>query len=180
VVAPATASDAKLLLQAAIRDPDPVLFLEHKALYATKELVPADGAVPTIGTPLVRRSGSDVTVVALAGTIPKTLAAAESLAEEGIECEVIDLRGLVPLDDSVLFESIARTGRMLVVEEEPAHGGWANLVVSSVAQRAWSSLRSAPQVVSAAAAPVPYSPPLEAAYLPSVEEILAAIRVLVA
>jgi TPP-dependent pyruvate/acetoin dehydrogenase alpha subunit/pyruvate/2-oxoglutarate/acetoin dehydrogenase E1 component len=178
VVAPATASDAKLLLQAAIRDPDPVLLLEHKALYAAKELVPADGAVPTIGTPLVRRSGSDVTVVALAGTVPKTLAAAESLAEEGIECEVVDLRGLVPLDDSVLLESIARTGRMLVVEEEPAQGGWANLVVSSVAQRAWSSLRSAPQVVSAAAAPVPYSPPLEAAYLPSVEEIVAAIRVL--
>jgi acetoin:2,6-dichlorophenolindophenol oxidoreductase subunit beta len=179
IVAPSSASDAKALLQAAIRDPDPVLFLEHKALYGTKETVPAVGAVPTIGTPLVRRTGSALTIVALAGTVPKALAAAELLAADGIDCEVVDLRGLVPLDEGVVVDLIARTGRVLVVEEEPAQGGWANVIVSAVAQRAWSSLRCAPRVVSAASAPVPYSPPLEAALLPSVEEIAAAARALV-
>jgi acetoin:2,6-dichlorophenolindophenol oxidoreductase subunit beta len=179
IVAPASAADAKALLQAAVRDPDPVLFLEHKALYGTKETVPAPGAVPTIGTPVVRRAGSALTIIALAGTVPKALAAAELLAADGIDCEVVDLRGLVPLDKDVVVDSIERTGRVLVVEEEPAQGGWANVIVSAVAQRAWSSLRCAPRVVSAAAAPVPYSPPLEAALLPSVEEIAAAARGLV-
>jgi acetoin:2,6-dichlorophenolindophenol oxidoreductase subunit beta len=179
IVAPSGASDAKYLLQAAIRDPNPVLFLEHKALYGAKETLPADGAPAPLGTPVVRRAGSDLTIVALAGTVPKALAAAELLAAEGIECEVVDLRGLVPLDESVLVDSVARTGRLLVVEEEPGQGGWANLIVSGLAQRAWSSLREAPQVVSGAISPVPYSPPLEQAFLPSVDGIAAAARSLV-
>jgi pyruvate dehydrogenase E1 component beta subunit len=180
IVAPATAADAKLLLKAAIRDPDPVLFLEHKALYGTKEPVPEEAATPpSLGTPLVRRPGTDLTIVALAGTVPKALAAAELLAAEGIECEVVDLRGLVPLDESVLVDSLHRTGRLLVVEEEPGQGGWANMVVSGLAQRAWSDLRQGPQVVSGAGAPIAYSPPLEAAFQPTVDGIAAAARSLV-
>ncbi len=180
IVAPSTASDAKLLLKAAIRDPDPVLFLEHKALYGAKEPVPEEtGWLPRLGTPVVRRAGSDLTIVALAGTVPTALAAGELLAAEGIECEVVDLRGLVPLDEGVLVDSLHRTGRLLVVEEEPGQGGWANLIVSGLAQRAWSALRQSPQVVSGACAPVPYSPTLEDVFLPTVEGIAAAGRSLV-
>ncbi len=180
IVAPASAADAKLLLKAAIRDPDPVLFLEHKALYGTKEPVPEEtGTLPALGTPLVRRAGSDLTIVALAGTVPIALGAADQLAAEGIECEVVDLRGLVPLDERVLVESLQRTGRLLVVEEESGQGGWANLIVSRLAQHAWPALRQAPQVVSGADAPVPYSPPLEAVFRPTVDGVAAAGRSLV-
>jgi pyruvate dehydrogenase E1 component beta subunit len=180
IVAPSTAADAKLLLKAAIRDPDPVLFLEHKALYGTKEPVQEEtGETPTLGTPRVRREGLDLTIVALAGTVPTALSAAELLAVEGIECEVVDLRGLVPLDERVLVRSLERTGRLLVVEEEPGQGGWANPIVSALAQHAWQSLRRAPRVVSGACAPVPYSPALEGVLLPSVDGVAAAGRSLV-
>jgi 2-oxoisovalerate dehydrogenase E1 component len=177
VVAPATAADAKMLLKAAIRDPNPVLFLEHKALYGAKGMVPPEGApLPVLGTPLVRRAGGDVTILALAGTVAKALAAADVLAGEGIECEVIDLRGLVPLDDEPPAASLRRTGRLLVVEEEPAQGGWAGALVTRLVQSAWASLHAAPRVVSAPNVPIPYGPVLEKAYQPSVEAIAAAAR----
>jgi pyruvate dehydrogenase E1 component beta subunit len=124
----------------------------------------------------VRRTGGDLTILALAGTVPKALAAAEVLAGEGVECEVIDLRGLVPLDDEQLIVSLRRTGRLLVVEEEPGQGGWAGAVVARLVQSAWSSLRAAPRVVSGANVPIPYAPVLEAAFQPSVDAITAAAR----
>jgi pyruvate/2-oxoglutarate/acetoin dehydrogenase E1 component/TPP-dependent pyruvate/acetoin dehydrogenase alpha subunit len=179
IVAPATPADAKLLLKAAIRDSNPVLFLEHKALYAVKGLPPAEGeALPALGTPVLRRAGRHLTIVSLAGTVPKAIAASELLAEQGVECEVIDLRGLVPLDRNPLIESLGRTGRLLVVEEEPAGGGWANMIVSDIAQRAWSKLDQAPVVLSSAPTPVPYGPTLENAFLPTVEEIVSAGQLL--
>ena len=176
IVAPSTPEDAKLLLQAAIRDPNPVLFLEHKALYGVSGAVPPDAPLPVLGTPRVRRAGGDLTILTLAGTVAKALAAAEVLAAEGIECEVVDLRGLVPLDDEPLTASLRRTGRLLVVEEEPAQGGWAGAVVTRLVQSAWPSLEAAPCVVSGANVPIPYGPVLEAAYQPSADAIVAAVR----
>jgi pyruvate/2-oxoglutarate/acetoin dehydrogenase E1 component/TPP-dependent pyruvate/acetoin dehydrogenase alpha subunit len=177
IVAPSTPEDAKQLLKAAIRDPNPVLFLEHKALYGVRGTVPPAGTPPPLlGTPLVRRAGSDLTILALAGTVPKALAAAEVLAGEGVECEVIDLRGLVPLDEEPLAASVRRTGRLVVVEEEPAQGGWAGTVVARLVQSEWSSLLAAPRVVSGANVPIPYGPILEAAFQPSVDAIAAAAR----
>ena len=176
IVAPSTPEDAKLLLQAAIRDPNPVLFLEHKALYGVSGAVGSDASLPVLGTPLVRRAGGGLTILALAGTVAKALAAAELLAAEGIECEVIDLRGLVPLDDEPLAASLRRTGRLLVVEEEPAQGGWAGGVVTRLLQSAWPSLKAAPCVVSGANVPIPYGPVLEAAFQPSADAIAAAAR----
>jgi acetoin:2,6-dichlorophenolindophenol oxidoreductase subunit beta len=177
IVAPATPGDAKLLLKAAVRDPDPVLFLEHKALYGMRGPAPdADEPIPMLGTPVVRRVGSDLTLVSLAGTVGTALTAGEHLAVDGIECEVVDLRGLVPLDLHVVVDSLRRTGKLLVVEEEPAQGGWASLIVSRIAQQAWPALKSAPRVISGSVSPIPYSPPLEQAYLPQVEAIVAAGR----
>jgi pyruvate/2-oxoglutarate/acetoin dehydrogenase E1 component len=140
-------------------------------------MVPPEGApLPVLGTPLVRRAGGDVTILALAGTVAKALAAADVLAGEGIECEVIDLRGLVPLDDEPPVASLRRTGRLLVVEEEPAQGGWTGALVTRLVQSAWASLHAAPRVVSAPNVPIPYGPVLEKAYQPSVEAIAAAAR----
>lgn len=141
-------------------------------------MVPDLGAAATLGTPVVRRAGSDVTVVALAGTVPRALAAADLLASEGIECEVVDLRGLVPLDERVLLDSLRRTGRLLIVEEEPGQGGWASRILAGLAQRAWHELREAPQILSGVDAPVPYSPPLEAAFAPTEEQIADAAKAL--
>jgi pyruvate dehydrogenase E1 component beta subunit len=180
IVAPATAADAKALLQAAIRDPNPVLFLEHKALYRTSEHVPAgETPLPVLGAPLVRRAGADLTILSLAGTVPKALAAAELLGREGVDCEVIDLRGLVPLDDEALVASLRRTGHLLVVEEEPAQGGWAGGVVARLVRAAWPALRAAPYVVSGADVPTPYGPVLEEASQPDVDAIAAAGRAVV-
>lgn len=174
IVAPATAADAKQLLKAAIRDPDPVLFVEHKLRYGSKEAIPAaDAPPPELGAPLVRREGGDVTVLALGGTVAPALAAAEQLAGEGVACEVIDLRGLVPLDEAPLLASLRRTGRLLIVEEEPAQGGWAGSLLARLVRAAWPALKAAPRVISSANVPVPYGPVLEPACLPSVEAIVA-------
>jgi pyruvate dehydrogenase E1 component beta subunit len=177
IVAPATPADAKALLTAAIRDPDPVVFVEHKLLYSVREEVdddePADGR---IGVPRLRRAGSDVTLVCLSGTVAIALAAADELAAEGIECDVVDLRGLVPLDLDPVLESLAVSGRLVVVEEEPAQGGWGAAVISRVVQEAWHIVLVAPRVVSAASSPVPYSPSLEDAFLPRADAVVDAVR----
>jgi acetoin:2,6-dichlorophenolindophenol oxidoreductase subunit beta len=180
IVAPATPQDGKMLLKTAIRDPDPVLFLEHKALYGTKAPV-VEGAEPPValGSPVIRRPGTDLTIVALAGTVPKAVAAADELAGQSIECEVIDLRGLVPLELNVLVSSVARTHHLLVVEEEPAQGGWADRIVSQLVQRAWSEFRGPPRTLSAASCPVPYAPVLEDARAPSIEGIVRTAKELV-
>jgi pyruvate dehydrogenase E1 component beta subunit len=180
IVAPATPADAKALLVAAIRDPDPVVFVEHKALYGIRGELDTDPGRGRLGMPFVHRKGTDVTAVCLSGTVAVTMAAAEELAAEGVECEVVDLRGLAPLDLTPVLTSLAVSGRLLVVEEEPARGGWGAAIVSQVVQHAWAGLRVAPHVVSAAGSPVPYSPVLEDAYLPRVDTVVAAGRWLVA
>ena len=172
IVAPATPADAKLLLRAAIKDPDPVLFLEHKLLYGIKGPRPSTDEAPELGTPFVRAPGSDLTILALAGTVPLALAAADELAARQVSVEVIDLRGLVPLNLAPVEESVRRTGAVLAVEEEPAQGGWAGGMVGMVAQRCWEQLRAAPVTISSANCPIPYAPHLERAYAPTVHDLV--------
>jgi pyruvate dehydrogenase E1 component beta subunit len=181
IVAPATPAEVEGLLRAAIRDPDPVLVLEHKALYGLRGPGAApDAAIPGLGTPRLARAGRDVTIVSLAGTVRRAESAAEELAREGVDCELIDLRGLVPLDERPIVESVRRTGRLLAVQEEPAQGGWAGGLVSRLVQAAWPALTAPPAIVSGADVPIPYAPTLERASSASSDEIVAAVRALVA
>ncbi len=136
VVAPSTPLDVIGLLAAAVRDPDPVIFLEHKSLYATKGEVPDGEIVDTLGTAKIVRPGKDATILALALMVPRALEAAEKLkAEHGIDCEVIDVRSLVPLDTQTILGSVARTHRLFTVEENPRLCGWGAEIVSIVGRR---------------------------------------------
>src|SRR5260221_5433423 len=139
VVAPSTPADVKGLLAAAIRDPDPVVFFEHKALYATKGEVPDGEHVDKLGTAVIRRHGSDLTIAALALMVPRALEAAERLqAEHGISATVIDVRSLVPLDTQTIFAAVSKTGRFYTVEENPRLCGWGAEIASLVAEeRFW-------------------------------------------
>src|SRR6202162_4395751 len=129
VVAPSTPADVKGLLAAAIRDPDPVIFFEHKALYSTKGEVPDGEHVDTLGTAAIRREGSDMTIAALGLMVPRALEAAEILqAEHGVSATVIDVRSLVPLDTQTIFAAVSKTGRFYTVEENPRVGGWGGVI----------------------------------------------------
>jgi acetoin:2,6-dichlorophenolindophenol oxidoreductase subunit beta len=180
IVAPATVDDVYHLLRAAIRDPDPVVFIEHKRLYATKEAIDRREDHGRLGTATVRRAGSDLTLVALSGSVPTALEAAEELAAEGTEVEVVDLRGLVPLDLDTVLGSVRNTGRLLVAEEEPRQGGWAAHIVAAVAERAFGDLRSPPRRVSGADVPLPAAPALEDAAFPGAADVATAVRAMLA
>src|SRR5579863_458892 len=130
VVAPSTPTDVIGLFAAAVRDPDPVMFFEHKGLYAVKEDVPDGEIVDTLGTAKVLRTGADATIVALAAMVPRALAAAEALAGLGIEATVVDVRSLVPLDTETILREVSATGRMFTVEENPRLCGWGAELVS--------------------------------------------------
>lgn len=180
IVAPSNPADAKMLLKVAIRDPDPVLFLEHKLLYGMSGDRPDEKApLPSLGTPSLRRTGSDVTIVALAGTVATALGAADELKAASIDAEIIDLRGLVPLDLTIVFDSVRRTGLLILVEEEPAQGGWADRILSRVVQSTWSSLKAAPVALSAVSAPIPYAPTLEDVFTPDSAKIASIAKRLV-
>lgn len=180
IVAPATADDAYRLLRAGIRDPDPVVFIEHKRLYPTKGTIDRAEDPGPLGTAAVRREGSDLTLVALSGTVPTALEAAEELATGGIMTEVVDLRGLVPLDLDTVLGSVRKTGRLLVAEEDPGQGGWAGQVVASVVERSFSVLRCPPRRVSGADVPMPAAAALEDAALPGTVDIASAARAMLA
>jgi pyruvate/2-oxoglutarate/acetoin dehydrogenase E1 component len=174
VVAPSTPGDAKALLVAAIRDDNPVLFLEHKRLYSLRDDAPA--AEPAeIGAAAIRRSGADVTLVSAMKGVHDCLAAAELLAGSGIDVEVIDLRTLRPLDMRTVLESLARTNRLVVVEEGPLTGGWAGELLSLAVERSLEDIDDAWRIATADS-PIPYSPVLEDAFLPDAEAIAAEIR----
>jgi pyruvate dehydrogenase E1 component beta subunit len=179
VVMPSTASDAAGLLASAIADPNPVVFVENKTLYFRKEDVPDDGPDVPIGRARVVRSGRDVTVVALSRLVAEALAAAEELAADGIEVEVIDPRTLVPLDISTIVESVGRTHRLVVAHEAVAHGGFGAEVVAQVQEAAFDELDAPIGRVGAPFAPVPFSPPLEDAYLPGRRDVVTAVRAVV-
>lgn len=180
IAVPATPADAKGLLRTAIRGEDPVLFFEHKMLYATKGEVPADPdfSVP-FGQAVVRREGRDVTVIAIGGMLPKALEAAETLAGEDISVEVVDPRTLVPLDRETLIASVRKTGRVVVVHEAHKRLGPGAEIAALLAEEAIGYLDGPIVRVAAKNVPLPYSPELENYVLPQTEDIVAAARGLV-
>jgi pyruvate/2-oxoglutarate/acetoin dehydrogenase E1 component len=190
VVAPATAYDAKGLLKSAVRDDNPVLIFEHKLLYGSKGPRSVEGALSPIGEVpdedylvpigqgIVRREGKDVTIVGKLLTLYRALAAAEELAKEGIDAEVIDPRTLVPLDKDLILNSVRKTGRLVIVEEDNLTGGWAGDVAAIVAEEAFFWLDAPVKRVSAPDVPAPFAPVMEQFYVPSVERVVAAVKAL--
>jgi acetoin:2,6-dichlorophenolindophenol oxidoreductase subunit beta len=174
IVAPSSPSEAKGLLKAAIRDDNPVIFLEHKRLYSVKGPEPESEVLP-IGTANVARSGDDLTIVSISKGVPDALAAAEKLAAEGLDAEVIDLRSLRPLDLDTVLASVERTNRLLAVEEGPRTGGWSTGLLGAVAERGLHDLDDA-WIVATGETPIPYSPTLEDAFLPDADAIVASVR----
>jgi pyruvate/2-oxoglutarate/acetoin dehydrogenase E1 component len=172
IVAPSTPADAKALLKAAIRDDNPVLFFEHKRLYSMKGEV--NGDVGEIGRAAVVREGDDVTLVSSMRLVHECLAAAEKLAGDGIHCEVIDARTLRPLDVPTVVRSVEKTTRLVVVEEGP-RGGWAGELLAAVTEEALGDLDDAWRITTPDH-PIPYSPPLEDAFMPDAESIARSIR----
>jgi pyruvate dehydrogenase E1 component beta subunit len=177
VVAPATPADMKGLLAAAIRDPDPVIVCEHKALFAEKGEVPDGEHVTPLGEAAILREGSDVTLVALAAMVPRAMAAAERLdADHGIDAEVIDLRTLIPLDAAAILRSVAKTSRLFTVEENPRVGGWGAEIVSLVADEGFYSLDAPLVRITTPNIPLPSAPVLEDLAVPTADRIVATVR----
>src|SRR4051794_40315424 len=176
VVVPSNPYDAKGLLIQAIRDDDPVIFLEHKALYTIEGDVPQDSyAIPFAEANIVREGG-DVTIVALGRMVHLAEQAAEELASDGIECEIVDPRTTSPLDADTILESVENTGRLVVVDEANPRCGLAADIVARVAQEAFSDLKAPPRMVPPPHTPVPFSPVLEDAYVPTPANIAEAVR----
>jgi len=177
VVAPSTPDDARGLLLAAIDDPNPVIFFEHKLLYATKGPMQESLERIPLGAAAVRRKGSTATVVSYSFALHRLLEAAEKLAADGIDLEVIDLRSLFPLDLETVIASVERTGRLAVVHEAITRGGIGGDIVAQVcASPAFRSLKGPVLRIGAKESPIPYSPPLESYVLPSAERIEAELR----
>ncbi len=168
IVAPSTPSDVIGLMATAIRSDDPVLFFEHKALFATKGAPAPEGHVIPFGQANIVREGADITLVGLAWSMPLVVEAADQLAQQGISAEVIDLRTLVPLDAATVLGSIAKTSRILIVEENPYQGGWGGTLASIVADEGFYDLDAPVKRLAAAAVPLPFATHLEDEVLPSV------------
>jgi pyruvate dehydrogenase E1 component beta subunit len=176
VVAPSTPADVKGLLAAAIRDPDPVIFFEHKALYATKGEVPDGEHIDRLGTAAIRRRGSDVTIAALGLMVPRALEAAEKLqADHGISATVIDVRSLVPLDTQTIFAEVSKTGRFYTVEENPRLCGWGAEISSLVAEELFWDLDAPITRITTPHVPLPAADRLEDLTIPSAARIVATI-----
>jgi pyruvate dehydrogenase E1 component beta subunit len=176
VVAPSTPVDVVGLMAAAIRDPDPVVFLEHKALFATKGEVPDGEIVDVLGKANTVRQGSNATIVALAAMVPKALEAADILAREGIDAEVIDPRTLVPLDVTAIAASVSKTGRLFTVEENPRLCGWGAEVSSIVAEECFWDLDGPIVRISTPHIPLPAADAIEDMAIPSVDRIVETVR----
>ncbi len=176
VVAPSCPADVKGLLAAAIQDPDPVLFFEQKSLYGTKGEVPDGDHVDQLGKAKVLREGSDVTIVALAAMVPRAMKAAEVLQNEhSVSAEVVDVRSLVPLDVTTIFESVSKTSRLVTVEENPRLCGWGAEVSSLVAEELFWDLEGPIVRVTTPHIPLPSADALEDAVMPSAERIVASV-----
>ncbi len=177
VVYPATAYDAKGLLKSAIRDNNPVLFFEHKFLYRRiKEELPDEEYTVPLGKAIVRREGRDLTIVTYAAMMHTSLEAAELLAKEGIEAEVVDLRTLLPLDRETVLASVKKTNKLLVVHEDTRTGGLAGEIAATVCEGAFEDLDGPVMRVASLDTPVPFSPPLEERFLPNVQSVARAAR----
>jgi acetoin:2,6-dichlorophenolindophenol oxidoreductase subunit beta len=172
---PSSPAEAKGLLKAAIRDDSPVIFLEHKRLYSVKGPAPEPDTIIALGQAGIAREGDDLTIVSVGKGVPDALAAAEALAEDGLSAEVIDLRTLRPLDVATVLESVAKTNRLIAVEEGPRTGGWAAGLLGAVAEEGLHDLDDA-WILATAETPIPYSPTLEDAFLPQTEAIMDSVR----
>lgn len=176
ILAPATIEDARGMLGPALADPDPVLIFEHNSLYNVQGALPAEPPEVDIARAKVMRPGRDVSLVTYGGTLAKALEAAEQLAADGVEAEVLDLRVLRPLDEATILESVRRTRRVVVVDEGWRSGSLAAEVCARVAEQAFFELEAPPARVCSAEVPMPYAQHLEQAALPQVEGVLAAVR----
>jgi pyruvate/2-oxoglutarate/acetoin dehydrogenase E1 component len=176
IVMPSTPYDARGLLKTAIRDDNPVMFIEHKLLYATKGFIPDGEFLIPFGQADVKRMGKDVTVIAISYMVTKALRAAERLAEEGVDVEVIDLRTLVPLDLETLLQSVRKTNRVVIVHEGCRRGGIGAEIACNIMEEAFDFLDAPIQRVGALNVPIPYSEPLENAVIPGEEEIATAVK----
>lgn len=183
IVEPSTAYDAKGLIKAAIRDPDPVLFFEHKKLYRLprlREELPEDDYLVEIGKAATRREGRDLSIFTFGAMTLTALDAAEELDKEGVSVEVVDLRTLAPLDTETIIASVKRTNRALVLHEAPRTGGIGGEIAATIAERAFEFLDAPVVRVAAIDSPVPYAPPLEQYHLPQLKDVLDAARKLAA
>jgi 2-oxoisovalerate dehydrogenase E1 component beta subunit len=183
IVCPATASDAYGLLRAAIQDPNPVVFCEHKFLYRREKgevATGADGRVEKIGEARVVRPGDDLSIITYASTMRLSLSVADTLADEGTAAEVVDLRTLIPLDVHTILRSVRKTGKALIVHEDNLTGGFGAEVAAVVSQQAFEHLDAPVTRVAAIDTPIPFTPVLEREYLPTEEDILRAARELAA
>jgi len=179
VVMPATPADAKGLLTAAIRDDDPVMFIEHKLLYRTKGPVPQGEHVVPLGAADVKRKGSDLTIVTWSREVLFALDAAAKLAAEGVDAEIIDLRSLVPLDREAILASVRKTRRLLVVHEAIKRGGYGGEIAALVAEEAFDDLDAPPRRLAGVETPIPYAAHLERGVIPQVEDIVRVAKELV-
>jgi len=176
IAAPSTPADVIGMMAAAIRSDDPVVFFEHKGLFATKGPQPPADHVVELGRADVRRSGTDVTLVALASTVSTALTAAERLAAEGISAEVLDLRCLIPMDVTSVLESVGRTSRLVTVEENPHQGGWGATLVSIVVDEGFELLDAPVRRVASANVPLPFADALEDEVIPTVDKVVTTVR----
>jgi pyruvate/2-oxoglutarate/acetoin dehydrogenase E1 component len=176
VVAPSSPRDVVGLLAAAIRDPDPVIFFEHKGLMASKGEVPDGEVLDELGRAKVLRQGRDATIIALAAMVPRAMMAAERLSEHGIEVTVVDVRSLVPLDTRTILTEVANTGRLFTVEENPRLCGWGAEIVSIVAEEAYGALTGPPVRITTPHIPLPAADKLEDYVLPSADRITETVR----
>jgi pyruvate dehydrogenase E1 component beta subunit len=175
IVAPGTVEDARGMLAPALADPDPVLFFEHAQLYNLEEDVP-EPCVVDLCSAKVRRAGSQVTLVTYGGSLPRTMVAARRLAEDGVDCEVVDLRVLRPLDDATIMASVRKTRRVVVVDEGWRSVGISAEIVARIVEQAFYDLDAPPARVCSVEVPVPYAKHLEEAVLPHPDRIVAAVR----
>jgi pyruvate/2-oxoglutarate/acetoin dehydrogenase E1 component len=176
VVAPSTPADAKGLLAAAIRDPDPVLFFEQKSLYGIKGEVPDGEHVDSLGTARVLREGNDCTIVALAAMVPRALAAAAELERAGIHATVVDVRCLVPLDTRTILGEVSKTGRLFTVEENPRLCGWGAEIASIAAEECFDDLDGPIVRITTPHVPLPAAQPMEDEAMPTVARIVATVK----
>jgi pyruvate dehydrogenase E1 component beta subunit len=175
-IVPSTPYDAKGLLSSAIRDNDPVMFFEHKVLYGMEGAVPEDNYTIPLGVADVKREGKDATIVTLGRMVHFSLEAAEKLAGDGVDVEVVDLRSLSPLDEDSILNSVKKTRHLIVVDESNPHCSMATDIVALVSTQAFDYLDAPPKMITAPHTPVPFSSVLEEAYLPSVDTIGSAVQ----
>jgi 2-oxoisovalerate dehydrogenase E1 component beta subunit len=181
IVSPGTAYDAKGLLKSAIRDDDPVLYIEHKFLYRRiKEDLPTQDFTVPIGKANVRRKGNDLSIITWGAMIYVAEEAAGELAKDGVSVEIVDLRSIIPFDEEAILESVAKTSRAIILHEAPLTGGAGAEFAARIAEKAFDYLDAPIKRVASLDVPTPYSPPLEAFYLPNKDKVIAAARELLA